>query len=248
MPGGAFRVGDTIRRPARPWSASVQALLLHLQQAGTTGVPRPLGFDELGRETVSYVEGQVWNDPLPELVWRESTLLAAAALLRGLHDATVGFRPPANARWMLAMPADLPVEVVCHNDFAPYNLVFAEDRAVGVIDWETSAPGARVWDVAYAAYRFVPLSRDAPPSLLDARVQARRLAAFCGAYGLGEPDRAVLLATVARRVSALRELILARAASGDPPFAAALAQGHAEHYAADLAHLANSASALGECL
>jgi hypothetical protein len=105
-----------------------------------------------------------------------------------------------------------------------------------------------VGDGAYAAYRFAPLSGDAPPSLLDARVQARRLAAFCGAYGLGERDRAVLLATVARRVSALRELILAGAASGDPPFAAALAQGHAEHYAADLAHLANSASALGECL
>jgi hypothetical protein len=117
-----------------------------------------------------------------------------------------------------------------------------------VIDWETSAPGARVWDVAYAAYRFVPLSQDAPPALLDARVQARRLAVFCGAYGLAEPDRAVLLATVARRVTALRELILARAAGGDSPFASALAQGHAEHYSADLAHLADSAPALGEWL
>ena len=154
----------------------------------------------------SYVEGDVWSDPLPELVWRESTLVAAAELLRGLHDATVGFQPPAGARWMLAMPADLPVEVVCHNDFAPYNVVFADDRPAGVIDWETSAPGARVWDVAYAAYRFVPLSQDAPPALLDVRVQARRLAAFCGAYGLDEPDRAVLLATVARRVSALARL------------------------------------------
>ena len=246
MPGGACRIGDTMRRPARPWSASVQTVLLHLQRAGTSGVPRPLGFDELGRETVSYVEGDVWSDPLPELVWRESTLVAAAELLRGLHDATVGFQPPAGARWMLAMPADLPVEVVCHNDFAPYNVVFADDRPAGVIDWETSAPGARVWDVAYAAYRFVPLSQDAPPALLDVRVQARRLAAFCGAYGLDEPDRAVLLATVARRVSALRDLILARAASGDPPFEQALAQGHAEHYAADIAHLANSAPALAE--
>jgi aminoglycoside phosphotransferase (APT) family kinase protein len=226
----------------------VQALLLHLQQAGTSGVPRPLGFDELGRETVSYLEGDVWNDPLPELVWRESTLMAAAALLRRLHDATVGFRPAAGARWMLAMPADLPVEVVCHNDFAPYNVVFTGDRPVGVIDWETAAPGARVWDVAYAAYRFVPLSQDAPPALRDVPVQARRLGAFCGEYGLGGPDRAILVATVSRRVSALRELLLERAASGDRPFEAALALGHAEHYAADLAHLAGSGSALEEWL
>ena len=142
------------------------------------------------------------------------------------------------------MPADLPVEVVCHNDFAPYNVVFTDDRPVGVIDWETAAPGARVWDVAYAAYRFVPLSRDAPPALQDVAVQARRLRAFCGAYGLGEPDRALLVATVARRVSALRELLLERAASGDPPFEAALVQRHAEHYSADLAHLAGCRSAL----
>ena len=77
---------------------------------------------------------------------------------------------------MLAMPGDLPAEVVCHNDFAPYNVVFGDDGPVGVIDWETAAPGARVWDVAYAAYRFVPLSRAAPEELQAAPVQARRLA------------------------------------------------------------------------
>ena len=66
---------------------------------------------------------------------------------------------------MLAMPGDLPAEVVCHNDFAPYNVVFDDGGPVGVIDWETAAPGARVWDVAYAAYRWVPLSRSAPAEL-----------------------------------------------------------------------------------
>jgi Ser/Thr protein kinase RdoA (MazF antagonist) len=244
LTGDAERVGDTVRRSAQAWSASVQAVLLHLQRAGVSGIPQPLGFDELGRETLGYVAGDVWNYPMPELVWRESTLVAAARLLRRLHDATADFEPLADARWMLAMPADLPAEVVCHNDFAPYNVVFGPDGPIGVIDWETAAPGARVWDVAYAAYRFVPLSCTAPDELADPTVQARRLAAFCDAYGLGAADREILLATVVRRVAALRDLILSEAASGNAVFAAHLADGHVDEYDADLAYLRASGGKL----
>jgi aminoglycoside phosphotransferase (APT) family kinase protein len=149
---------------------------------------------------------------------------------------------------MLTMPSDLPAEVVCHNDFAPYNMVFAGNLPAGVIDWEAAAPGARVWDVAYAAYRFVPLSRAAPCELRDASVQARRLAVFCDAYGLGGSDRLILLATVVRRVAALRDLILSEAASGNPVSAAHLADGHVEEYVADLAYLHGTARPLAEWL
>lgn len=248
MTGDARRIGGTVRRTARPWSASVQAVLFHLERAGISGIPRPLGFDELGREVVSYVAGDVRDYPLPELAWRESTLVATATLLRRLHDATAGFEPPADACWMLAMPADLPVEVVCHNDFAPYNVVFGDDGPVGVIDWETAAPGARVWDVAYAAYRWAPLSRSAPAELEDAQAQARRLRIFCDAYGLGAADRENLLATVCRRVAALRDLIVAEAAGGNPVFAAHLADGHAREYDADLEYLHASAATLAASL
>jgi hypothetical protein len=246
--GDATRVGDTVRRTARPWSASVQAVLGHLQRAGVNGIPQPLGFDELGRESLGYVAGDVWNYPLPEVAWRQSTLVAVAGLLRECHDATTGFEPPANARWMLEMPADLPAEVVCHNDFAPYNVVFDADGPVGVIDWETAAPGARVWDVAYAGYRFVPLSQAAPARLREVPAQARRLGVFCDAYGLGGPDRQMLLATVVRRVEALRDLIVSQAASGNAVFAAHLADGHVAEYEADLEYLHSSAGALAEWL
>jgi aminoglycoside phosphotransferase (APT) family kinase protein len=237
MTGDAIRLGDTVRRPAQPWSASVQAVLAHLQAAGVTCVPRPLGFDDLGRDTLGYVAGDVWNDPMPELVWRDSTLVTAARLLRRLHDATADFEPPADARWMLPTPEDLPIEVVCHNDFAPYNVVFGNDGPIGVIDWETAAPGARVWDVAYAAYRFVPLSCVAPAELAPPPVQARRLSSFCDAYGLDVADRAILAATVIRRVAALRDLILSEAAAGNAVFAAHLADGHVDAYEADLTYL-----------
>ncbi|MHB8331231.1 MAG: hypothetical protein ACYDEA_03440, partial [Candidatus Dormibacteria bacterium] len=41
---GLVRVGDTVRRPAGPWSSSVDALLLHLERAGYEGAPRALGY------------------------------------------------------------------------------------------------------------------------------------------------------------------------------------------------------------
>jgi hypothetical protein len=246
--GDAIRVGDTVRRPAAPWSASVQAVLAHLHGKGVSCVPSPLGFDEQGREVVGYVRGAAGDAAPAELVWRESTLEGAARLLRRCHDATADFEPPPAACWMLAPPDDLPVEVVCHNDFAPDNVVFDGHGPVGVIDWETAAPGSRIWDVAYAAYRFVPLSSALPAAAGPAAGLGRRLARFCDAYGLAGADRERLLPTAIRRVSALRDLIVTGAAGGNPVFAAHLADGHADAYGADLAHLRAAAGVLAASL
>ncbi|HUV57409.1 MAG TPA: hypothetical protein VMV96_01235, partial [Acidimicrobiales bacterium] len=57
------RVGDTVRRPAMPWSASVDSLLLHLQEVGFECSPRPLGYDETGRQVLSFAEGYISDDP-----------------------------------------------------------------------------------------------------------------------------------------------------------------------------------------
>jgi hypothetical protein len=54
---GIVRIGDTVRRPLRPFSLTVQAYLAHLRDAGFTGAPLPLGIDEQGREVLSFVPG-----------------------------------------------------------------------------------------------------------------------------------------------------------------------------------------------
>ncbi|MEV1000555.1 hypothetical protein [Nonomuraea sp. NPDC050202] len=46
---GAVRIGETVHRPANPWTPSVHAVLAHLEEVGFEGAPRVLGFDEQGR-------------------------------------------------------------------------------------------------------------------------------------------------------------------------------------------------------
>ena len=82
------RVGDTVRRGVGPWTARVHQLLAHLRAKGILEVPAPLGFDEQGREILTYIPGLVGNDPLPQHLRGDSVLIAAARLLRRMHDAT----------------------------------------------------------------------------------------------------------------------------------------------------------------
>ena len=39
---GIVRIGDTVRRPTGPWTASVHALLRHLEEHGFTAAPKHL--------------------------------------------------------------------------------------------------------------------------------------------------------------------------------------------------------------
>jgi hypothetical protein len=65
---GVVRVGDTVRRPAGPWTPAVHALLAHLHEVGFHAAPRPLGLDERGREVLEFVPGAtVWPDRFGEV-------------------------------------------------------------------------------------------------------------------------------------------------------------------------------------
>lgn len=179
--GGAVRVGSSVRRSAGPWSPTIQRLLAHLREHDIAWVPTPMGCDPDGRDSVSFLPGVVPQYPLPGWIWTEDVLVDATKALPELHQATVGF-DTAGASWR--MPAHEPVEVICHNDFAPYNMVFTDHRLTGIIDWDTASPGPRVWDVAYLAYRLVPLTDPANADGLPSHV-ADRLRLLCDSYGHG---------------------------------------------------------------
>ncbi len=56
---GLVRVGSTTRRPAHHRSAYVDALLQHLVDVGFDGATRPLGYDERGRQVLTFIDGEV---------------------------------------------------------------------------------------------------------------------------------------------------------------------------------------------
>ena len=196
MSSGVVRVGDTVRRPAGPWTPAVHALLAHLHDVGFAGAPRPLGIDERGREVLTFIPGDVvWPDHFA-LLDPQVQLERVARLVRAFHDAVAGFVPPPGAVWQRLIPPD-GAEIIAHHDLAPWNLV-AGTEGWAFIDWDTAAPGTRLWDLAYALHGFVPLSADPRLQRADA---AARVRAFVDAYGLGEADRRPLLELLGRAPS-----------------------------------------------
>jgi hypothetical protein len=237
MSGGVVRVGDTVRRPAGPWTPAVHALLAHLHAAGFQGAPRPLGTDERGREVLTFIPGPVaWPDHFHRLDG-DGELRRAARLIRDFHDAVAGFTPPPGARWQVLMPADGD-EIIAHHDLAPWNLVMGE-RQWAFIDWDTAAPGTRLWDLAYAMHGFAPLSAD--PAVRRADV-SRRLRLIADAYGLTEPQRLDIIPLLARRTRAMHDFLARQAAQGTQPWARLWREGHGDAWRADTRYITERAA------
>ena len=226
------RRGALVHRTAGPWTPTVHRLLEHLHTRGVTWLPRPLGVDDRGREVLTFLPGTVPSYPLPPWVWTDAVLETAGRWLALLHQAGADF-DTRGAVWQL--PAHEPAEVVCLNDVAPYNMVFDDaGRLTGWIDVDTASPGPRVWDLAYLAYRLVPLTvaEDTGAGAPDLDGARRRLARLCTAYGdVGDRVTVAPEVVVPTAVTRLRELAAfaaERAAAG-----AQQVQSHVQIYLDD---------------
>lgn len=185
------RRGDRVHRTAGPWTATVHDLLRYARRNGVSWIPEPFGLDEQGGEVLEFLPGEVPH-AMPPWVWSDAVLQDVGQALRQWHDAVAAF-PREGAVWNF--PAVEPAETICHNDFAPYNCVFREGRLSGVIDFDFCAPGPRVRDLAWAAYRFVPLQPTPDDPVEDGAGERspfpiasmhRRLDLFLDAYGQGD--------------------------------------------------------------
>ena len=172
---GVVRIGGTVRRPAHRRTEFIAALLTHLQDVGFDGAPWWLGYDERGRQMLTFVAGEVMHTPPYGM--SDMQLRSAAALVRKYHDATAGSSLCDGQ------------EVVCHGDLGPHNMVFRGQTAVAIIDWdEDVAPGRRAVDFAHAVWCCADLTDPDVP----VTEQARRTALMCQVYPGMTPEIVVV--------------------------------------------------------
>lgn len=236
LPGGrstgAVKIGNRVHKPAGPWTPSVHAVLRHLEEAGFEGAPRACGFDEQGREVLTYLEGDVVGDRFPWPAWAtaDSTLEQVGRWLRRVHDLTAGFEPPAGAVWFTGATMQ-PGFVIGHQDAAPYNAVMNGDRLLGFVDWDIASPSSREHDIAFSVMLWAPLAKVGPPSPPAPAEQRRRVRLLLDAYGY-DGDRTVFATVIPERARRQAGVIRAMDAQGHPASAALLPMAVAMEQAA----------------
>jgi len=133
------KVGTAVHRTQHANAKFIHALLRILEKEHYPFSPRFRGIDAKGREILSFIEGSVPNG----VVLGKEQVVTFVRMLRSLHDAVAG------------QPICGDAETICHNDFAPWNVLIKDGVPVGVIDFDEAAPGKRVDDLAYFIWTFL---------------------------------------------------------------------------------------------
>jgi hypothetical protein len=218
--GAVVRIADTVRRPASPHSSAIAALLGHLESVGFRGAPRFLGFDEAGREMLSWIPGDVPLFPFPAWAMTDDALRSLARLLRAYHEAVEGFSlDAARSGWSTELAEPSGGDLVCHNDVCPENVVFRGGEAVALLDFDFAAPGTRIWDVVAAVSHWAPLTSpewSAGYAIISNPVD--RAAIFADEYGLDAADRGAFMTTLRLRWEVGRRFVRRHLEAGDAAF------------------------------
>ena len=226
LPGGrsfgAVRVGGEVRRPAQPWTVSVHSVLRHLEDIGFDGAPRARGFDDQGRERLTFLPGQTLGEtrPWPGWVRSDDALAAGRCVAAEAARRDRGrLSRPANAVWFTGR-AWQPGLVIAHLDASPWNAVWDGGNLVGFVDWDTASPSRREDDLAFSALTWVPLLTAeiaGQAGFGDAAGLRSAVHLLLDAYGYTGSRTAVrdaIIGRVERNVAMIRQL----AHGGEPAF------------------------------
>jgi Phosphotransferase enzyme family len=212
--GGAWRIGGTVHRATGPWTPAVHALLGFLAPR-LEHIPKVIGFDEQGREVLTFLPGQV-IDTDTELM-TPGQIDSLVSWTRRFHEVVAGFGYPGSWRYPRVPQASL----IGHNDIAPYNVCFDGDDLAGVFDWDLAGPTTPVMELAFIAWNCIPLWRD-----MGDETSAERIRRICSAYGSVQP--AQIADAVPGRIQLMLDWIPQGAAAGDAGLRRLMSQGEPE--------------------
>ena len=242
-----IKKGSHIYRPLNVWSKNVHEFLAYLHKNGFKQCPQFVKVEN-NKEVLMFVEGNVFNYPLKGDIASTEALISATKLLKAFHKVSASYLETLkineagtlklnnqNQTWMLQ--SQQPYEVICHGDFAPYNLALNGKQVVGVFDFDTIHPAPKLWDVAYAIYCFAPFKTNQDDKLGELSDQIARAKIFCDAYELDEMSREKLVPMMIKRLTALVEFMTQAAANNDVQFQDNLNDGHHLAYRNDIRNL-----------
>ncbi len=206
----------------------MHALLAHLADKGFVGAPRHLGFDEQGREVLTFLEGETIGQRKPRPAWvhAEDTLDQVARWMRACHQAVADFVPPPGAVWR-GGGTWKPGLLIVHNDASTFNAAWHQGALTGFFDWDFAGPATPEWDLAYAAFSWVPLHNRhyvAAGGFTDFAGRPRRLCRFLRTYGWSGAT-GEFLDVVQARIGAHANGIRDLAAAGDEASGRLLSRG-----------------------
>jgi hypothetical protein len=201
LQGGAIsevvRVGDTVRRSIGPWTPEVHAVLRHLESVGCELAPRVLGFDEQGREILTYLPGRTIQPAKLALLEDDHVLVRLGAFVAELHAA---------------LPRHPDGTMALHGDLGAWNVLVDGDRLFA-IDWDSTQRGEPMWEVAYCLQSFCMLweERALPPA-----EGVRRMRRFAAGYGIDDGELAAAISLLPSVCGDVSRRMQQRAADGSP--------------------------------
>ncbi|MBO0883852.1 MAG: aminoglycoside phosphotransferase family protein [Mycobacterium sp.] len=165
-------------------------MLNYLEDADFPYSPRVIGIADQC-ELLTYIDADSGDCWAP--IATEDGLRAAAHMLRHYHRVVAAWTPDENPVWFTGQVGTGGAgQIVCHGDFAPWNILWKDGRPVGLLDWEYANIAPPLQDVAYALEYMAPFRSDevALKSMgyADPPNRRKRLEQFAEAYGLSTID------------------------------------------------------------
>lgn len=199
------RIDNTIHRPTHWWTRSVHDLLNYLEKVGFPYSPRVIGFDNEGREILTYIEGESGKEGWFK-IHSDEGLANFAKLLKSYHEAVAGYKPHKDAEWAYSPNTLKPGEIICHGDFAPWNIAWNGDKPVGLLDWDFVLPAKPEYDILYALEYAAPFRSDERTlkehHFTEVPDRKRRIQIFLESYGTDLSDVTHKVAQVQRQAIA----------------------------------------------